>query len=245
MKVLAFRLFGDFAHFRAYYSTSSPTTYSLVPPTSIMGVLGAILGLSKYQDQYYDLLTEKETLVGVHLDNPVSKMMMSTNLINTKNNYWVPTGRNSSGPRTPTRFEYVRKPEYLIYVTMKDEGLLVELADRIKKHCLSYTVSLGLANLIADVTFEFYEEAVPQQAEGYQTMDCAVPLSALADEKPIHIEPDIQYCKERYVEYFLRDRVPGGYVDVLFSMNGKKITVKPSKYYEAGGRKFLFMNETL
>lgn len=243
MKVLAFRLFGDFAHFRAYYTTSSPTTYSLMPPTSIMGVIGAILGLPKNEEEYYRQLTAKGTLVGINLEKSVSKLMMSTNLINTKGNYWVPTGRNSSGPRTPTRYEYVRQPEYMIYVTMQDEALLNELAERIKNHCLIYTVSLGLANLIADVRFEFYEEAFVRQTEGYQTMDCAVPLADLAAERPILIEPEIQYCKERYVEYFLPDRVPGAYVDVLFTINGKKVTAKPTGYCEAGGKKIMFMNK--
>lgn len=243
MNILAFRLFGDFAHFRPYYTTSSPTTYSLMPPTSVIGMVGAILGLEKEENRYYTQLEEREIKVGICLEKPITKVMMSTNLINTKGNYWVPTGRNSNGPRTPTRYEYVRQPEYMIYVTMKDTALLDELAERVKHHCLAYTVSLGLANLIADVSFAFYEEAVYKQEADYVEMDSAVPLSALTGERPIQILPDIQYCKEQYVKSFFADRVPAEYVDILFSVNGKKVSVMTKGYYEVGNRKILLMNE--
>ena len=243
MKVLAFRLFGDFGHYRPYYTTSSPTTYSLMPPTTIIGVIGAILGLEKDDNEYYKILTDKKIRIGIHIEGKVKKISMSTNLINTKGNYWVPTGRNSNGPRTPTRFEFVKDAKYVVYVTMDDHDLLDELAERIKHHCIAYTISLGLAGLLADVEFLFYENAESHQSDGYITLDSAAPLNALKEERPIEILPGIQYCKEQYVKSFRENRIPQEYVDVLFATNGVSISVKAKKVYEVGGKKILFINE--
>jgi len=55
MKVLVFDLFGDFAHFRKYYTTTSPLTFSFPPPPTIAGILGAIYGASK--EEYLDIFS--------------------------------------------------------------------------------------------------------------------------------------------------------------------------------------------
>lgn len=84
MKCVCFKLSGDYGHYRPYYTTSSPTTYSLMPPTSIYGLVGAILGLKKDDNYYYKELENAKIKVGIGLLTPVKKVTMSTNLVNTK-----------------------------------------------------------------------------------------------------------------------------------------------------------------
>lgn len=243
MKVIAFRIFGDFAHFRPYYTTSSPTTYSLMPPTSMIGLIGAVLGLDRDQDEYYERLTRAGIKVGIEMVKPLSKIMMGINLIMTKGNYWVPTSRNSNGSRSPTKYEFLRAPEYIIYVSMDDETLLNELAQRLHTHCHAYTISFGLANLLADIEFLEFQDADAVSTDQYVELDSAVPLSLLAGERPIEITSDVKYCKEQYVSSFAADRIPKSYVDVLFASNGRKLNVRVSSYYQMGTRKFVFLNE--
>lgn len=231
MKCICFKLSGDYGHYRPYYTTSSPTTYSLMPPTSIYGLLGAILGLEKKANYYYEKLEKAKLKVGIGLLTPVKKVSMSTNLVNTKNNYWVPTKKNSAGPRTPTKFEYVVRQEYLVFVAMEDEKILDDLADRLINHRFAYGISLGLANLIADAKFICYDNLSKISSEAYIEMDSAVPTNKIVMEKGIKIIPSIKYCKERYVKKFGKNRIPLNYVDVLFSTNGKKIAVKCNDVY--------------
>ena len=47
MKVLVFDIYGDLAHFRKFYTTSSPLTFPFPPPSTIKGMLGAIIGVDK------------------------------------------------------------------------------------------------------------------------------------------------------------------------------------------------------
>lgn len=231
MKCVCFKLFGDYGHYRPYYTTSSPTTYSIIPPTSVYGLVGAILGLDKKNNDYYKRLENAGMKIGIGLISPVKKAAMSTNLINTKNDYWVPTHRNSAGPRTPTRFEYVVRQEYLIFIAMKDEPLLDKLAYRLVNHCFAYGISLGLANLIADAEFICYDVLHKIDSEEYIEMDSAVPTDKIDRQNGIKVLPGIKYCKERYVKRFGENRIPLDYVDILFSTNGKRIVVKCNEVY--------------
>lgn len=240
MKVLMFRLFGDYGHYRPYYTTSSPTTYSMMPPTTMIGLVGSILGLER--SKYYQILSQSNIKVGIGLEAPVRKVSMSTNLINTKGDYWVPTGRNPNGPRTPTRYEYVKNPDYMIYITMEDESLLDMLAEKVCSHCPVYTVSLGLAGLLGDFEFITYSEASYQEHEDYILMDSAVSLSSLKDIHSFQLMENTRYCREQYVCSFEGDRVPSSYSDILFSPNQKQILVNIEGYYNLNGKNFTFLN---
>lgn len=241
MKCVCFKLSGDYGHYRPYYTTSSPTTYSLMPPTSIYGLVGAILGLDKNENHYYKELESAKIRAGIGLLTHVKKVTMSTNLVNTKNNYWVPTNRNASGPRTPTRFEYVVRQEYLVFVTMEYEHLLDELADRLENHCFAYGISLGLSNLIADAELICYDILHKVSSDDYIEMDSAVPTDKIKKEKGIEVLSDIKYCKERYVKKFGENRVPLDYVDVLFSTNSRKISVKCDEAYRLNNYNITFL----
>ena len=241
MKCVCFKLTGDYGHYRPYYTTSSPTTYSLMPPTSIYGLVGAMLGLDKIDNHYYKELESANIRVGIGLLTPVKKTTMSTNLVNTKNNYWVPTNKNSSGPRTPTRFEYVVRQEYLVFITMENELLLDELAERLEKHCFAYGISLGLSNLIADAELICYNILQKVDKIDYIEMDSAVPTDKIETEKGIKVLPDIKYCKERYVKRFGENRIPLDYVDVLFSTNARKISVKCNEVYKLNNYHIAFL----
>lgn len=243
MKCVCFKLKGDYGHFKPYYTTSSPTTYSLMPPTALYGLLGAMLGLPKEDNLYYGKLDEAGLKIGIGILTPLRKASMSTNLINTKGNFWVPTGRNTNGVRTPTRYEYVVGQEYLVFASMADEELLEELADRLKGHRFAYSISMGLAGLLAEAELLAYEEARRLNLEDYIELDTAVSVDALMGENPIGINGDIQYCRERYVKSFGDNRIPLEYVDVLFATNGKKIKVKCRKAYSMNGYTYAFLNE--
>lgn len=52
-KLLCFDIWADYAHFKKYYTTTSPLTFSIPPKTSIYGIIGAILGMGKNEYLYY------------------------------------------------------------------------------------------------------------------------------------------------------------------------------------------------
>jgi CRISPR-associated protein Cas5h len=240
LKVLCFRFFGDFGHFRPYYTTTSPVTYSLMPPTAIMGVIGTILGLEK--DKYYKILQEAGTRIGVGIVSPVRKKNIGINLVNTKGDYWIPTSKNASGPRTPTRYELLVNPEYLIFVTMSNMELLEDLATRIKQHKPCYSVSMGLAWLLADFVPVMFGEATEiTHSPDLLEFASAVPISCLDPESGIGIVEGVRYCKERFVKSFGDDRKPLDYVDAIFSVSSEKARFRTSTAYKLDNMIFQFL----
>jgi CRISPR-associated protein Cas5h len=241
--VLCFKLKGDLGHFKPYYTTSSPTTYSLIPPMAIFGVIGAILGFERKNDEYYFKLVKAGTRVGAGIINPVKKRVFGINLINTKDNYWVPTKKNPTGVRTPIRYEYVVKPEYLVFVTMSELSLLDSLAEMVKKHLSCYSVCLGLSELLADFEYVFYSDVETiVDSKSYLPICSAVPMALLKEKDAIALEPGVFYNKERYVKVFDNMRIPADYVDVVFPANGKKAKLKCSSVYKYCDYYFTFMN---
>lgn len=242
MKTLCFKLYGDLAHFKPYYTTSSPTTFLSMPPTAVFGLLGAILGLERNNNEYYKRLRDAGTRVGVGSLKRFRKISFGINLINTKGNYWVPTNKNSNGPRTPTRYEYIVNPEYLIFISMEDKILLNELAMRVYNHAPCYSLCLGLSELIADFRFLFYKESQEiSRPENHMEMSSAVPLNILTSSDAIAVIAGLSYAKERYVKSFMENRVPADYVDVILSVNGTKPLLKPDIVYTVDDLNFTFI----
>lgn len=240
LKVLCFRFYGDFGHFKPYYTTTSPITYTLMPPTAIMGALGAILGLEK--SKYNIILQEAGTRVGVGIVYPIRKKNIGINLINTKGDYWIPTSKNKSGPRTPTRYELLIKPEYLVFVTMNNLELLENLATRIEQHKPCYSVSMGLAWLLADFEPVVFGEATEiTNSQDLLVFSSAVPVSCLASEAGIGIVKGVRYCKERFVKFLGEDRKPLDYVDAIFSVGSEKARFRTNTAYKLDGMVFQFL----
>ncbi|SHF29613.1 CRISPR-associated protein Cas5h [Desulforamulus putei DSM 12395] len=231
-KVLIFDIFGDLAHFRKYYSTSSPVTFSIIPPVTVLGVLGAILGLSKEENKYIRELNEAGTQVAVQILRPVKKIRMGINLINTKGNIWVPKQRKE-GARTQIRFEFLKDVAYRLYVTMGNEQLFKQLSEMVYEHKSYYTVSLGISELLADFRYVAEKEFI--WCEGNQhfvNIVSAVPVEYLAADG-ISITPGKRYLKERVPLQMNDDREVLNYGDLLTETQGQELNVKLKGYWES------------
>ncbi len=179
MRVLVFELFGDFAHFRKFYTTSSPLTYPFPPPPTIKGIIGAIMGFSK--SEY--LKKTKHISVGIGLVNPVKKTRMGLNLIYTKGGpkkfdpTLDPLRKENKNLRTQIKAEFVKDPKYRIYISTYDDELLESLKNRLENHESYYTVSLGLSELLAD--FKFVGVFEGEKVESAEKIDTVVPVSLI------------------------------------------------------------------
>ena len=95
-KILVFDVWGEYAHFRKYYTTTSPLSFSIPPRTAISGLMGAIIGLSK--DEYLKYFSKEQAQIAVRILNPIKKVRLAENLINTKDDYFIPIKKGAHGP---------------------------------------------------------------------------------------------------------------------------------------------------
>ena len=173
MKVLVFDIWGDYAHFKKIYATTSAISYILPTKPAIYGYVGAILGLEKFKNEYLTHFQNKSCLIGITVmgsramdsdgtENTGSATVMRRMGINLKADIVRPKAGNH--PK-PTLTEYVYKPRYRIYFTHKNENLYRKLKASLESHTCVYTPTLGLAGLISNFSYigEFEAEASHSQ----------------------------------------------------------------------------------
>lgn len=221
MKILVFDIWGDFGHFRKYFSTSSPLTYSIIPPTAIYGILGAILGFDKEENQYLKKLNDRTIKYGLQILNPIKKMRIGLNHINTKGNIWVPKQRRE-GPRTQIRTEFLKNPRYRCYIHVTDEELFEQLIDYVKLHKSVYTVSLGLSECLANYQFVKVDNVKKYVPNDYISVS-TVFANSMVQQGGLKIEEGKTYMKETVATAIDTNRVVSNYEEIIFEANGEPI----------------------
>jgi CRISPR-associated protein Cas5h len=221
-RVIVFDVWGDYAHFRKTYSTSSPLTYSFPPRTALSGLIGAIAGLDK--TEYFRQFFRDGAKIGCKILTPIKKVRMGENLIDTKSAVKMHLIKN----RTQIRFEFVKDPKYRIYFSHSDEQFYKKLKDMLSGHQSVYTPCLGLSQLICN--FQFVGEfGLKKSGEDIQIIDSVVP------GKCIH-EPEFEEGKEYFSEVMPCEmgeaREVTDYCEILFERNGKGIKAKASALWE-------------
>lgn len=207
IRVLTFKVWAPYAHFRRPYTTRSPATFSIPPRPTILGMLGAIMGLEKkkYPEQ---LETVK---VGIRVEGELRKIRTTINLVDTKENKMV--------QRTQMLYELISDPKYTIAITA-DADVLDELYERVKNRRFHYTPYLGTAQHIArihDPEIGEYEEAKEVETS------YVAPVNAV-----VGAENGRTYIVERQAHHIDAERRATGYVDVAIPVNGP-ITVRSTE----------------
>ena len=232
-KVLVFNVWGEYAHFRKYYTTTSPLSYSIPPRTAVTGFIGAILGLGK--EKYLKHFTKKQAFIAVRLLNPVKKVRISENLIDTENVKRMHLIKN----RTQIRFEFIKDPKYRLYFYHTDEGLYAKTKNLLADHKSIYTPYLGISEHIAN--FEFIGEINTQKrfSEDFVEVDSVIPEDPT---NKIGFETNLEYFSETMPIEMDFDRTVVEYKNIMFERNGHRIKAKLKEFWELdNGERIVFM----
>jgi CRISPR-associated protein Cas5h len=228
-----FDIWGEYAHFRKYYTTTSPLSYSIPPRTAVTGFIGAILGLGK--EEYLKHFTKKQAFITVGLLNPVKKVRISENLIDTENVKRMHLIKN----RTQIRFEFIKDPKYRIYFHHSDEEVYNQTKNLLTDHKSVYTPYLGISEHIAN--FEFIGEMNIQK----KILEDFVKLDSVIPEDPankIEFETNLEYFSETMPIEMDFDRTVVEYKNIMFERNGHGIKAKLKEFWELdNGERILFM----
>ena len=238
MRTIAFDIWGDYAHFRVFWSTSSPLTFSFIPPPTIFGIIGAFLGLDKNQNDYLKILTNANCKVGLEIRNPIRKVRMGMNIINTKGKKF---SLDNANPRTQLKYEFVRFPRYRIFVSMEDEQLMKQLSDSLRHHKSFYTISLGLSELLAD--FAFVDEFDVQKVTNYDKTEIRTVLNTkFIDKSNIELSEGLFLKKETVHTQMDYNRIVSRYDDFIYDNYCKPIKVLAPISYKSDKYNILWMN---
>lgn len=223
MQVLAFELWGDYGHFRKFYTTSSPLTFSFPPPSTMAGILGAVYGAGK--EEYLELFGGEQCRLAIGIKKDIKKIRMGLNHIDTKKSWNMVTGN-----RTQIRTEFVKEPLYRIYITHKDIAIFKRLSEKLANHQSTFTVSLGLSELLADWRYLGVFEAKANVAEQAVELASVLPAGLIAPNGFV-IEDGRKYFKERMPLTMNPQRVVQRWDEVIFEVQGKAIKAQLKESY--------------
>jgi len=231
-RVIIFDIWGDYAHFRKNYSTSSPLTYSFPPRTALSGLIGAIAGLDKAE--YFRHFLKDGARIGCKILTPVKKVRIGENLIDTKSAVKMHLIKN----RTQIRFEFVKDPMYRVYFSHSDEEFYNKVRDLLASHQSVYTPCLGLSQLICN--FQFVGEFSLKKSEGdLQIIHSVVPGKCLLET---NFEEGSEYFSEVMPGEMSESREVTDYSEVLFERNGKGIKARAKELWEVdNGERIIFL----
>jgi len=226
-KILVFDVWGDHAHFRRFYTTTSPLSFPIPTRTALCGLMGAIIGLEKEGNDYLKYFPTESAHIALRLLNPIEKTVIAENLINTKNARGP--GMNLIINRTQIRFEFLKNQKYRIYFCCSNgEGNLYQkLNYNLTNHKTKYTPCLGLSENIANFKFvgEFEINVLPCK-DDYISIDTVLPLQKTSEKEGIMFESEGEYYSIRMPVELNTQRVVIKYRDIIFDRTGRPIKTK-------------------
>ena len=240
MKILVFDIWGEYAHFKKIYATTSALTYAIPPKPTVYGILSAMIGLEKEGNIYLKTFADKACKIAIRYiaerengeHKPLTFQRMGINLK-------AELGRKKEGaPPKPTMMEFVHRPHYRLYVSHNDGAIFEKLKNTLVSHTAVYTPSLGLAALVANFSFKgvFDTEGV--------TSATSVPIHSVIPRRDFISFDDVMfgedadfaiveqslYAVEMDIERNVTERD-----DILLERKGKPIFAKVKTYYPING----------
>lgn len=222
-KTLVFDIWGDYAHFKKIYVTTSALTYSLPFKTSIFGLVGAIIGLDNRENKYLDYFDEANCRLAIQVINPIRIQRININL--------SPKPGPIKDNRKPTTMEYIVKPCYRIFFSHRNDEIYNSLKENLEEKKSVYTPVLGLAHCLAN--FKFLGEYEIKENNGNALINSILLKSevksidtSLWNENQVRIQEQAMYPLEMNTtrEVTKRD-------NILFDLNGNPIQAEVQKYF--------------
>ena len=228
-KVLVFDIKAEYAHFKKYYTTTSPLTFAIPPKTTVYGIIGAILGLDK--SEYLKYFAAGNCQIGIGIKNPIKKTRINLNLIKTKEAKLMSRIKN----RTQIRTEYLKDAEYRIYFAHQDQKIYKKLKKYLSEHKSVYSISLGLSENLAN--FKFVGEYKVEKIEDNQQwaeMNTVLRIdNDNLDKQDIDFSiSNREYFSDKIAIEMKPDREVTDYGQIVFERQGKAIKAKPKEYYQ-------------
>ena len=229
-KILVFDVWGDYAHFRRGYTTTSPLTFSIPPRTALCGLIGAILGLEKNNNKYLKYFKLEQAKIGLRLLTPVKKVRIAENLIHTKNARGP--GMNLITERTQINFEFLKDQKYRIYFYHTNGDIYQQLKENLMDHKAVYTPCLGLSENIANFKFVGDFDVIMKTSEAeFSQIHSVLPIKKVLEKNGIKFDLKKEYFSLRLPVELNQERIVIKYSDVLFERNGSPIEAKMKEQY--------------
>lgn len=215
LKCLVFDIYGEYGHFRKYYTTASPLTYSIPPRTAVCGMIAAIIGIDR--EEYLKYFRRDDAYISLRLLKRVKKLRLGLNYILTED---APVSFVRFKNHTPINMEYLKDPAFRIYFYHKDPGIYEKLKICLETGKTCYTPCLGLSEHVAFLKYAGEFEAYSViNSSGMVEIQSVIPDR---DKSLSIFFEDGEYMKEMMPNELGEKREPLEYVYIVFERTASK-----------------------
>ena len=234
--VIVFDVWADFAHFSHPSTIYSSITYPIPPKTVIMGILGAIGGLSNTKDYLF--------LEDIGYSVKILQLIGKRNFVFNGIKDALPSVDFKKGvQKVRKRKQFYRElllnPKYRIYIDISKvaSDKIQGIVENIKDHKSLFPIYLGVNFCLSDFRFigEFERKDVGNNDE-YVDIDSFIPV-----EYGFKLEENRSYTDIRIPTNLDENRFFGGWNDLLVEYTGKTIKAKLPNYSIVGKEKVVFI----
>ena len=213
MDIVEFRLFGDYAHFSHPETIYSSLTYPVPPKTTIMGLLGAIIG----EDDFWNLSGLR---YAVKIDKPIEKKSFCFNGIKDalSSSFKLDEGRQRADVKKQLYRELICNPSYTIYLELDEVNAKYKelIKKNLKEHKSAYTPFLGINFCLAN--FEWIDILSCEKGiEDEALTKCAIPLESYIIDCSSHKQKLSTFRAAKSVE---KGRYYKTFDDFIVEVNG-------------------------
>lgn len=223
---IAFTIEGKWGHFRRIDTTTVKQSYRVIPPTTAMGLIAAMLGYDR--DSYYDKFAMEQAAFAISVENPIEPFQLAKlELSTTESDFESGQGKGvlrnliaretTAGDRQQRLYEYLRNPAYRIILAVDDDDTHDELVSRLENRNYVYTPSLGRTECVGHIS-NWGEYDIETNAA--EEVDSTAPLDVVKPTTDISVERTVQ----RF-EATEHSRQPTSFVSYAFSKSGSPIPV--------------------
>ncbi len=241
MELINFRLSGRFAHFLRAEASASALSYPVPPRTVILGILGAVLGLSKDEPQ---IILEPANIA------------LSGKLPKT---YWhrikfrkdpppllprvIKRGQKAdkiTAPEKPTLIlqEWLFEPSYTVWVSIR-ESHHAGLKDRLIKRQWHFSPSLGLSEMMADIEYLGTNECMLLPKDTYDVQSVFQQGAGILEIETI-FEKELAIHSLRMPRTVTGDRV-FSHSTYFMERDGRAVPAETDQAYKVGDKVVMFL----
>lgn len=230
-QILGIRLSSDFAHFSHPATIYSSLSYIIPPKTTIMGMLGAIMG----ESEYYFLNEISYSCVILQLKSKQSFCFNGIKSALSELNPKKETNGFKSGRKQFYR-ELLVEPVYEIYIDISrlKEEKKSKLKELLEARKSLYPLYMGINLCLAN--YEFLGVFEAQILEEDADINSFVP--ALSD---FILEEDKEYSDCRFATLVNEKREFGSFESFIVETSGKSIKCKNIKHHKINNKRIIFV----
>jgi CRISPR-associated protein Cas5h len=238
--VLIFDVESEYGHFRKFNTTTSPLTYSIPTRPAVIGLVGAVLGIerevangtvAKGKKSLSELFSKANASVAVQLLNPVKKVNIGFNLLDTEK---TASSFFNVKQRTQIEFELLKHPRFRIFISCVDEVIQEKLTEALKHGKSHFSPYLGLSQFTAVLTFTGTCSLEKIDSSDFIPVSTAINISNTEHEFDFEHNAAFKYTSDTMPIELSPERIAKDYSEVLIEATGREVKVKTREAFKAG-----------